>query len=78
MSWRRHRVRKPKLSRVIRRLDGDETALARMVLKAQQRAAQQTELAAPPTPGPYSGTAHTQISLPKAASLTASGPGLRL
>jgi hypothetical protein len=83
MSWRRHRVRKPKLSRVIRRLEGDETAVARMVLKAQQRVAEHASLAGLPTPEDSSRTmpprevARPPLSLPKAANLSLSGRALR-
>jgi hypothetical protein len=44
MSWRRHRVRKRKLPRVLRRLTiaGGENPIARMVLAAQQRSAEET------------------------------------
>lgn len=48
MSWRCHRVRKRKLPRAIRRLtfDGSDNPVARMVLRAQQRFAEETTLLA--------------------------------
>jgi hypothetical protein len=48
MSWRRRRVRRRKMPRVVRRLalNGGDNPVARMVLRAQQRFATETVLIA--------------------------------